>query len=350
MDAEELFDSKTPMGSDLAEGLKTLALNQVIEFKLYGRVVLPIDGWIFFVNAKLLPQKAFAASGLVTTTELSEEEMKPRVLKAKGSLHYTADFRQEEQENYAANRVIFTSTEEVQDLNAMAPGLMWIGEFDGLRFGFSSLSMRYRQANLWHYVGFAIYPDMEPQVIDDAQQFSTAQVVSNSLPAWLMLPSYRPEWAFYGPVPTLFPSFLVPDNEPPPYGAVHVIPEGTRALASAPTIDPGTSTHTQLCSDHVRITLWGLRNYNALDFVDAVYQFSSDTAAFGIMNVPVIRDAKRTQAELRTIAMKKEIDFEVSYLQQRINVLSTQRIKSALANFYVNNVPFPTNPLMPPPG
>ena len=333
---DELGDFNTPMGSDLAEGLKALALNQEISFRMYGRVVLPADGWVFWVRADLLAQPPLSQAGIVTTQELSSDDMQPRILKATGSLHYTADTRQEEAENYAANRIIFTSTEEVQEFNAIAPGVLWIGEFAGLRFAFSSLSMRYRQAGLWHYTGFAVYPDMEPQVIDDPQQFSPAQVVSNSLPFWLSIPAYTPAWAFWGKLPTLYPSFLMPLNEPPPFGSVHVIPEGTQALASAPTIDPTTSTHTQLCTDHVRITLWGTRNTSALDFIDAVYRFSSDTGLIGIMNIPTVRDEKRTQNELGTIAMKKTIDWEISYLQQRKNTFATQIIKTCIPKFYVS--------------
>ena len=323
------------MGSDLEAGIQAIALNQKITFKMYGRVILPIDGYVFWVLSSLLPQPAFAKSGLVTAEELSEEEMEPRQLHAIGSLHYTADFRQEEAENYAANRVVFTSTEEIQELNAIAPGVMWIGEFAGLRFGFSSLSSRYRQANLWHYNGFAIYPDMGPQIIDNVQQFSSDLVVSNSLPAWLAIANYVPPWAVWGSLPTMFPSFLAPDNEPPPFATVHIIPESTTALASAPTIDPTTSTHTQLCSDRVRVTLWGVRNQMAMDFVDAVYRYSADTGLIGIMNVPVIRDEKRTQSELRTIAMKKSVEFEVSYLQGQMRNIATQVIKTCVPKIYI---------------
>lgn len=327
---------KTPMGSDLMQGLQTLALDQEIDFKLYGRVILPIDGFVYWVRADLLAQKAFAQSGLVTATQLVKDDTKRRTIHAKGSLHYTADFRQEEAENYAGNRVLFTSTQEIQDLNAIAPGTMWIGTFGDLRFGFSALAGRFIQAGIWHYSGFAIYPDMEPQIIDSAQDFSSVQIVSNSLPAWLAISSYFPPWAFWGPLPTLFPSFLAPDNEPPPFATVHIIPEATTALASAPTIDPTTSTHTQLCSDRVRVTLWGANNKMALDFVDAVYRYSSDTGNIGIMNMPVIRDEKRTQSELRTIAQKKSFEVECSYLQSQMRIVATKLIKSCIPTIYIS--------------
>lgn len=338
---DELLGADTPMGADLLEGLRTLSLNQKIKFKLYGRVVLPIDGFVFWVAAPLLSQKLL--NSYVTATQLSAVEMKESApipfFEVQGSLHYAADFRQEEAESYAANRVILTTRDEVEQLNSIAPGTMWIGEFGDLRFGFSNISGRYRQAGIWHYSGFAIYPDQFPNVIDSITQFSAAQVVSNSLPAWLAVAAYAPPWAFWGPLPTLFPSFLVPNNERPPFASVHIIPESTRGLASAPTIDPATSTHTQLCSDNVRITLWGVRNDQALDFIDAVNQYTLDTAAIGIMNVPVVRDEKRTQAELGVIAQKKVIDYEVSYLMHRMNDVTKQVIRTSVPNFYVNNVP-----------
>ena len=39
---DEIDGARTPMGSDLEQGLRTLALDQKIAFKLYGRVILPV--------------------------------------------------------------------------------------------------------------------------------------------------------------------------------------------------------------------------------------------------------------------------------------------------------------------
>ena len=348
METNELFGSATPMAGDLAAGLKTLALDQQIKFTLYGRVVLPIDGFVFWVRADLLSQQTLA--GLVTATQLAAiDEManrlpgvsidasNPYIIEARGSLHYASDIRQEEIETYAANRIVFTTTDEVKPFNDIAPGTMWIGQFGSMRFNFSIMSSRYRQAGLWHYSGFAIYPDIELNIIDDISQFSTASVVSNSLPAWLNLASYNPPWAFWKPPPPLFPGFLAPANQPPPFAAIHVVPDSTIALAMAPTIDHKTSTHTQLCSERVRVTLWGTRNDQALDWIDMVNRYTLDTDSFGIMNMPVVRDAIRTQSELGVISMKKTIEYEVSYLQQRMNTIATQVISSSVPNFIISN-------------
>jgi hypothetical protein len=42
------------------------------------------------------------------------------------------------------------------------------------------------------------------------------------------------------------------------------------------------------------------------------------------------------------VAMKKVVDFEVSYLQQRMNTIGKQVIKSAIPTFYVDNVKIKT--------
>jgi hypothetical protein len=345
--AEAAAQGRTPMGADLAEGVDTLSLDQAIVFTRYVRLILPLDGYLFWVKTALFTPSALynqarfnrvlfnqAPKPPVTTT--------PPTFVVKGSLHYATETRQEETETYGANRVVFTSEYEVQDLNAIEPGTLWIGEWEGQRFAFSSRGSFYRQADLWHYVGYAIYPDMETQIIDDPGDFDAKNViVSNSLPAWLALNGYVPPYGFGNPTMPLFPSFLVPANERPPYAAVHVIPESTTAWAAAPTI-ARNSTHTQLCSDRVKITLWGTRNFNALDFVDCVYQYSNDAGVIGIMNMPVVRDEKRTQAELTTIAMKKSVEFEVSYLQHRINNVARQIIEQVFVNFIIQPLSFPS--------
>lgn len=338
--ADEALGSKTPLGSDLAAGVEAISLNQVVTFTRYRRLVLPLDGYVFWVRASILGPSALIGSALpnrVFPNQAASALTPARTFDAKGSLHYLTDTRQEASETYAANRVIFTAEEEITDLSEVAPNELWIGEFDGLRFAFSSRGSFYRQADLYHYVGFAVYADMATQIIDDPRGFDSRNViVSNSLPAWLALNGYNPGYGFGNPSLTLYPSFLVPNNLEPPYAAVDIPPELTRAMASAPRINPRNSTHTQLCTDTVRITLWGTRNFSALDFVDCVNQYSVDRGIIGIMNVPVVRDEKRTQSELGTIAQKKTVEFEVSYVQERVNDVALQIIRSAAPSFTVD--------------
>jgi hypothetical protein len=336
-DAMQASHAKTELASDLAAGVQQLSLNQTIVFTLYARVVLPIDGYVFWVRSDLLSAAALLAAGAITGTEIEQTQMVRARMQVMGSLHYATQIYQDESETYAIDQVVFTSLQEVQDLNAVSPTLLYIGEFDGRRFAFSSRKSFYRQAGLWHYVGNAIYPDMETQVIDDIEAFSTAQVVSNSLPGWLAFNGFSPAYGFRNPGITLYPSFLSPENLAPPFGTVHIDPATTKAHALAPTLDPATSSHYQLCSEQVRVTLWGARNTNAMDFVDAINQYTlSLDAPFGLMNNPAMRDEKRTQAELATIAMKKSILYEVSYLQTRINTVGQQIIKKAIPSYTIS--------------
>lgn len=339
--ADEAAFAKTPLGADLQAGVEALSEQQAVVFTQYIRLVLPLDGYAFWVKSGLLTPSALFNVGRYNAIRYNQPPAAITVantLTVSGSLHYVTELRQEQEEFYGANRVIFTAEQEVNDLNNIAPNMLWIGRITGgymgnRPFAFSSQTSRYFQAGLWHYVGFAVYPDMEPQIIDTLAGFDRFNViVSNSLPAWLALNSYAPFYGFTNPV-TLFPSYLSPQNEAPPFGVVHIAPEGTRALGAAPRISNRTSSHSQLCADTGRVTLWGTRNFSALDFVDAVYQYSADTAAFGIMNMPVIRDEKRTQVEIGTIAQKKSFDFEVSYNQQRINQIARQLIESAIIDF-----------------
>jgi hypothetical protein len=71
--------------------------------------VLPLDGHVFWIKANPLEQ-------IVVT----------------GSLHYASDSHQEESGSFTVNSVVFTSEEEINDLNDVSPNEMWIADFDEL--------------------------------------------------------------------------------------------------------------------------------------------------------------------------------------------------------------------------
>ena len=55
---QETSGAKTPLGASLADGLNTISLNQELTFTLYVKLVLPLDGYVFWVNASLLTDSA----------------------------------------------------------------------------------------------------------------------------------------------------------------------------------------------------------------------------------------------------------------------------------------------------
>lgn len=356
----ESIGSQSPIAGAMHAGVEAISAVQHVTFTKYMRVVLPLDGFVFWVRADLLSRSALYNAALyneVVSNQPQRTLSAASVVRAKGSFHYGTDVRQDETETLAVRRVVFTSEVPVQDLSAVGPTMIYIGEFQGVRFAFSQRQSFYQQAGTYHYTGDAIYSDMASLIIDQIAGFNATQlVVSNSLPIWLTLNGYVPPYApsltgaavggfdiggsaigaskgsiISGLV--LYPSFVVPNNLPPPYGSVHI--ESTRALQGSPRIGR-LSSHHQLVSDRVRITMYGLRNNSALDFLDAVDQFTLDTDAMGIMNMPVVQDEKRTQRELATLAMKKTIDYEVSYYQATVRQLARQLILQAIPTYFVN--------------
>lgn len=337
---EALAGQGAPLNESLKAGVTAISANAVVEFVLYVRLVLPMDGYVFWVRADQASASAlfnalrFNAAALNQPTTVTTPAP---TLSARGSLHWASDSRQEESESYVSNRIVFTAVDEVQDLNAVGPYVLYIGTVAGttIKFAFNARGSFYAQAGLHHYVGTAVYSDMLTQLVEDPAGFNANSViVSNSLPIWLSMNGLAPTpWSPFANDFVLYPSFLLPTNLPPPFAAVHVIPESTRAIASAPTLGP-TLSHDQLSTERVRVTLWGTRNAQALSFLDFVNAFSLDFGTLGIMNSPVPADEKRTQVELGTIAQKKVIEFEVNYLQSTARDAARQTIKDAVPTFY----------------
>lgn len=305
----------------LKTGLNVLSNTQEITFVKYNRVILPADGFAFWVRADTLTPGALYNTFAFNTTRFNLAPgltATANVVKARGSLHYTTVNTQDETAGFSVNRVVFTSQTDIEELNTVSPKTMYIGEFEGLKFAFTVRSSFYRQSDLYHYQGDAVYPSMASQIIDFPEQLPTELIVSNSLPIWLTLNQTCP----------MYPSFLVSEDIVPPWCSVHIPEDDTWAMQATAYIDD-IGSHYQLARDTVKLTFYGLNNAAVLDFLDYVNQFSLNTDAFGIMNSPIVRDSKATQAELNIISQKKTIEFEVSYYQKSVRHIARQYIKSA---------------------
>jgi hypothetical protein len=393
--AFEAAGAASLLGGPNAAGVRLISSDQIVMFELYARVVLPIDGYVFWVKATELSDSALLNSSPLNTyqlnqpylgpvppdtitvasrpsavlntgpansfyanesqdqveEEISQPKVPPRTFNARGSLHYATDTRQDEVATYSVNRVVFTALEPIVDLNAIGNDLLYIATFDlpepfdslapanvtPIKFAFGTRGSYYKQAELWHYRGDAVYSFMTTQVVDDARVLRDLQIVSNSLPAWLAFNQYNPAW----PVPvrrptiTLYPSYLVPDNLEPPYGVIHV--SGTDSNQTQPYLDAMTNQY-QGAEDEVSLTLYGANNDAAQSMLYSLLQYSFDTERFGLMNMPVVRDDKQTQSELGVIAQKKNIAFRVSYNQSTMRNVARQLIKSCVPTIYIDNV------------
>lgn len=329
MRLDEAGPSPTLLSGALRDGLESNSFSNPISFQAYTRTVLPIDGFLFWTPTI---QKTFI-----------------------GTLHYSQDIVMNEDETLAYASVVFTTKEPVPFFQEAPNNTIWVAEIDTFQFAFSQQAGFFQSQGLWHYLGHSIQAAMATQLLDRAGNpiDGKQRVLTNSTALWLGLNGYTSLYydgfsetgiPFRLAPPILFPSHMVPTNQLPPYGTIF-IPEdgsGTRALQATPWLDSDRS-HYQLMADRVQITLYGLQNDACLDFLDTVNQYSVDTDNFGIMNVPAMRDGVRIQNEVQTRAMKKVIDFEVSYYQTRVNKVSRSLIKKA-SIVYIITDPFPIPP------
>lgn len=312
--AGEALQAQSQIEAALDASIQRLSAEQKVAFRQYARVQLSSDGSVFWVATD-------------------------QTVEAVGSLHFATDRQQSEDETLGANHFLFNSETEVTQFNLVGPSSMWIGSWPipdsaPLRVAFAQRGNYFRESNLWHYSGFAIYPALQTQIIDTPADLPAGPIVSNSLPIWLAQSDLAP----------VYPSFLVPDNLVPPYIVVHIPPEGTETLSAAPLVGPwpgdtepnsGASplhrlSVSQLCRDTVEITLYGFSNATAWAYLANLYEASETGAApFGFANSPSIVDEKRPQVEIAALAQKKKIVVLANYDQGAADAIARRLILAA---------------------
>ena len=247
-----------------------------------------------------------------------------------GSFHYASEIEQEEDATVDANRVVFTSLSEIQAFNMIGPDHMYICHYDGFRFAFSHRNYYYEQADLYHYTGSALKTRMATQIVDDVNTFNPTLIISNSLPLWLNMPNYVPPYPGFTCNFPLYPSYLVDDNLPPPFGSVHI--EKTEAIELASNFGPRMQ-QAQLCKEIVKVHTYGVDNASISDFVAFVEQYSLDWMKLGLRNSPAIQDVKLPQHEFKVLAQRKMLEFEINYRQWVIRDEARQFIEHAKVQF-----------------
>jgi hypothetical protein len=338
--AEAIELQRNPEAASNQAGVDTVGLYQRINFTLYQKVVLPIDGFVFWVQANQLSPSAVFNKGIINGVTFNQptsiaEGDEAATQCVPGSMHVEINTQQLEDETFDLNRIIFTSEQPIDAFNQINPTQMYLGEFEGLQFFFSRNSRWYQQAGLWHYQADAVYPDMASQIIAFPNQLNTnQQIVSNSLPIWLRFNNWQQPFMYFDNAVPIYPSFLSEENIKPPYMTVHIDPNQTESLATTAHLGHKL-THSQLARDVVKITMFGLGNDAALNFADLITEYSSTYPDLGILNTPIIRDEKRTQVELRAIAQKKTIEYHVSYNQVSARDIARQLILQAIPTFQI---------------
>ena len=288
----------------LRAGLQSISQNQNVVFVKYNRVILPYDGYVFWVK---------------------DPDTDP--IEVFGSFHYQTDQKQELDHTIAYQNVVFTTPTQINNFNDLQPEDLWLGQGPTFEFSFSSHGNYYEQANLWHYRGQAVYPEMRTQVLQNYHDLPVDPIVSNSLPIWIALNDYAP----------VYPSFLVPDNLTPPYIVCHIDADATTSLQPIPWY---TEDNTwQLMRDRVRLIIYGFDNRTVQNYLQYIVR-SSMCGAFGIMKMGMaVKDGKHIQSELNVLGQQKFVEIEVSYNQSAVNDTILQYIQKVLpVDFFENPI------------
>lgn len=321
MQIDEARRTQSQQASAIWDGVSGVGLDQLVEFQAYSLTILPVDGYVFWTP---------------TVT-----------VKIPGVFHHYQEMVQNEDETVGYATVRFTTLQHITQFSDCPVTTIYIARHGNFRYTFSRQEGFLQDAQLWHYAGECVYPAFASQLLDPGNTIDpTRAIVSNSLPIWLAFNGYSTPYVggFSNPL-TLYPSKVVPANLPPPYGAVHIAPENTRALQNVPQVQQvmvngvATRVMNQLKADKVKIILYGLQSDEAEEFYGALLEYigTASTSGMGLMNTPTITDGKRGQAELQALAMQKIIDLEVSYNSLYVKSVALQTIKSATVTFYVNS-------------
>ncbi|MBP2171006.1 hypothetical protein J2125_004198 [Erwinia toletana] len=300
-------------GNQLASVLQPageiLSSNQQITFRLYIKQLLPLDGFACWVSAAIINRDVLKRLNINNRFTIT----------INGSLHRQLIPEPAEAVSRMLNSIIFTPTEQIDDFNLQSPDAIWLAEFSGTQFAFARMDSAYGQAGIFHYRGTAIVPTMRRQLITDPEDISDQQVLSNSMPIWLSLNQFAP----------VYPSFLNPARLEPPYMIADI--SESQPLQAAP-YSPGRWQHAQ---DQVRITLYGLNNSVALEYLDYVVHSALEDGNFGITNIPVITDDISNQTEIDVLENRKFIDFSANYYQSAARDIARQLIKEVIFNYEV---------------
>ena len=323
LDEVEGMPGSPPLNSALSAGLDNIRYGQSLTFTPYVRVVLPVDGFVFFVRYDQVSQIAASLAGTSSAT------LAPVTVPC--SVHMSTTTEQADEDNMDFSRIVITAKQEIRPFHDNVTTVLWISEFEGVRFTIDGRKGYYQQSGLFHYQGGTVFPVMETQIIDDASDLClSSPILSNSTPLWMTLAAnissavWLPGFSF-----PLYPAWLIPDNEVPPYGVI--MPRDAKGWMSAPRFDPNFSRN-QLVYETVDVVLYGCSHRDAENFLDSVLGYQMTGTIFGVSNVPVIEDIPRNQSELSVRAQKKLISFGVNYYQSQARQMAEKYILECIPN------------------
>ena len=308
--------NNTPITSALVSGLKVIDRQKAIKFTLYNRVVLPYDGFVFYVNSNAINNGSTFNTWSLNSKMIAERNT-AKSIEVEGSLHYNSIREQDSDKNYDRNELMFTTPYEILEFNQAQDNSLYIAEYDGMQFSFNSRLSSYSASGLYEYRGQAVPAYLRSQLIESKRDLSKLHVTSNCM-SLIMAFALNKELPVY-------PAYLAKANDK---RFVTTEVTSTECLAAYPFLDRD-GTRTQLTRDNVKVCFYGFENDAALDFVFDFVNMALEDDDYGIANIPTVSDAREPDSELRILSQKKESVIVVNYYQKRVQELTRKLILTA---------------------
>jgi hypothetical protein len=292
-----IIESNAPpeLASVIAQGIEYLSGATQYTFNLFIKFVSPIDGLVYWIPAP--------NSEPVTVA---------------GSFHITADQQQNIADSKTFSQVWLSTQTEIPQFRDVGGDSLYCGVVDGRRYAFNSQGKYYRQANVFHYAGDILYPTMETQFINSPDDITLT--VTNSLPVWLAHP--------LAGVP-IFPAYLVPKDQPPPYVSVFIPPEKTETLALN-LRRSALDNPDILARDEIVLNLVGLSNAQAFQYVRTIENYlRGNIDGVGLAAPFTIHDDHETQTAFSVLAKRKRVILSANYHQKSVVNVARGLITSA---------------------
>lgn len=311
------------MNTVFNDSLLAIPYNEPVTFRRYIRLVLPVDGFIFWIRQSLINLQSPALNGMALN-ELPDLTALDDSLTVTGSLWYAANNQQENTQIHTVNNVFFTSSKKLDDFQDLGESQIWIGEIDGVRFSFNRAGNFFQKAGVWSYQGDSINPIMASQIIDNLADLKDEKIVNDSLPLFLSNNfGYR-----------VYPAFRGSQNLKPPFISIDVME--TKPLQQRQSEE--STERRQWCLDTVKATCYGLSNNAVLDYMNSMIELGLTAVDFGISNSLTAKKIDIPQSELNITANAKEVTFEVNYYQTRAHNIAQKLIESALCSVSINPI------------
>ncbi len=306
--------SDSPYANILRNGVDFLKDGQTISFTTYRRAVLPFEGFVYWIK--------------LHGGEKSIESM----------IHKTDELYQEEDSFRNESTILITTRESLFNFSQDGIDEIKVFNYQDSLYVLRKTGENADQSGIYHNMAHIVEPQMQNTFLDTEDDFRNRNMqFSSSVPLFIMFSMGL--FDLFQDHYDMYPGWLTPYNKKPPYISINV--SDTEALSSATayeTVD-GNTYIGKLVTEKVTFTLYGYDNEQIMIFLSDLEKWSMVYNYVGFMSSPAIVDEIHSKVETGTVALKKTIEVDISYIQMAklSEALKEKIISTVLMKFNFNN-------------